>query len=204
MQFDFIKMETTYQPESITESELRKEKVYRNLLYISIFSIVMLFGGLTSAYIVRQGDGGWMQIGIPYMFWVSTISILLSSATINYAIIAARKSNTTAIINAVGATLLLGIVFSVSQYLGWTQLVADGIYFAGPSSNPAGSFLYVLTGMHLVHIFSGLIYLAIVLYKAMKKKYHAGNIMGIKHVAIYWHFLDILWIYLFVFLLIIR
>jgi cytochrome c oxidase subunit 3 len=197
-------METTYNSLSDSESEIRKEKVFRNLLYISIFSIVMLFGGLTSAYIVRQADGGWMQIGIPFMFWVSTISILLSSATINYAIIAARKSNSAAIINALGATILLGIVFSISQYLGWTQLVADGVFFAGPSSNPAGSFIYVLTGMHLLHIFSGLIYLAVVFSKALKKKYHSGNTMGIKHAAIYWHFLDILWIYLFVFLLIIR
>jgi cytochrome c oxidase subunit 3 len=189
---------------TIEETLERQVKVKKGLLYISIFSILMLFAGLTSAYIVRQADGDWLVFDLPALFWYSTGIILLSSLTINLALQAARKNQFEKIKQMLIATLVLGIGFCVTQYLGWKTLVDSGIYFAGSLSNPAGSFMYVLTGVHLAHIISGLIFIVAVLIKANKNHYNSSNSAGIWRCAVYWHFLDFLWIYLFVFLMIIR
>ncbi len=182
------------------EIELR-ERVNRSLLYIGIFSSVMLFAGLTSAYIVRQADGNWLQFTLPSMFWVSTGLILASSASVNWALIAAKKDQYKQITYALGLTILLGIGFCITQILGWSELTQGGIYFAGKTSNPSGSFLYILSGVHLAHIFSALIYCAVILKKSFQNKYNSKNIAGVRHCGIFWHFLDGLWVYLFIFLL---
>jgi cytochrome c oxidase subunit 3 len=184
----------------ISEDLVLKEKVSKNLLYVGIFSIVMLFAGLTSAYIVRQADGQWLRFTLPVMFWVSSGIILVSSITMHWAVISVRKNKLTQLTQAVGATLLLGILFGVSQIYGWGELLDGGIYFAGKSANPSGSFIYALSGLHLFHILSGVIALIVVLVKSMSQKYTAENSSGVRLCATYWHFLDGLWIYLFVFL----
>ena len=182
------------------EIELR-ERVNRSLLYIAIFSSVMLFAGLTSAYIVRQADGNWLQFTLPSMFWVSTGLILASSASVNWALIAAKKDQSKQITYALGLTILLGIGFCITQILGWSDLTNGGIYFAGKTANPSGSFLYILSGVHLAHIFSALIYCAVIFTKSLQNKYNSKNLSGVRHCGIFWHFLDGLWVYLFVFLL---
>lgn len=184
----------------ISEDLVLKEKVSKNLLYVGIFSIVMLFAGLTSAYIVRQADGQWLRFTLPVMFWVSSGIILVSSITMHWAVISVRKNKLTQLTQAVGVTLLLGILFGVSQIYGWGELLEGGIYFAGKSANPSGSFIYALSGLHLFHILSGVIALIVVLIKSMSQKYTAENSSGVRLCATYWHFLDGLWIYLFVFL----
>ena len=178
-----------------------KEKVNRKLLYISIFSSVMLFAGLTSGYIVRQADGGWLQFTMPFMFWISTGVILVSSITVNWALMAARKNNFEQVKLALGLTLLLGITFCFTQISCWGDLTANGIYFAGKQANPSGSYFYILSGVHLAHILSGLIYLSVIFIKSFSNKYHSGDLAGVRHVGIFWHFLDGVWVYLFVFLL---
>lgn len=182
------------------EIELR-ERVNRSLLYIAIFSSVMLFAGLTSAYIVRQADGNWLQFTLPSMFWISTGLILASSASVNWALIAAKKNQYKHITYALSLTLLLGIGFCVTQILGWRDLTNGGIYFAGKTSNPSGSFLYILSGLHLAHIFSALIYCAVILKKSLNNSYNSNNTAGVRHCGLYWHFLDGLWVYLFIFLM---
>ena len=182
------------------EIELR-ERVNRSLLYIAIFSSVMLFAGLTSAYIVRQADGNWLQFTLPSMFWVSTGLILASSASVNWALIAAKKDQSKQISYALGLTLILGIGFCITQILGWRDLTNGGIYFAGKTANPSGSFLYILSGVHLAHIFSALIYCAVIFKKSLNNNYHSQNLAGVRHCGIFWHFLDGLWVYLFIFLL---
>lgn len=182
------------------EIELR-ERVNRSLLYIAIFSSVMLFAGLTSAYIVRQADGNWLQFTLPSMFWISTGLILASSASVNWALIAAKKNQYKHVKYALSLTLLLGIGFCVTQILGWRDLTNGGIYFAGKTSNPSGSFLYILSGLHLAHIFSALIYCAVILKKSLSNSYNSNNTAGVKHCGLYWHFLDGLWVYLFIFLM---
>jgi cytochrome c oxidase subunit 3 len=184
----------------ISEDLVLKEKVSKNLLYVGIFSIVMLFAGLTSAYIVRQADGQWLRFTLPVMFWVSSGIILVSSITMHWAVVSVRNNKLQQLIQAVSATLILGILFGISQVYGWGELLDGGIYFAGKSANPSGSFIYALSGLHLFHILSGLIALIVVLVKSMSQKYTAENSSGVRLCATYWHFLDGLWIYLFIFL----
>jgi cytochrome c oxidase subunit 3 len=181
-----------------------KSKAYKPMLMIAIVSMVMLFAGLTSAYIVRQAEGNWLSFELPSAFYTSTGVILLSSLTMNWALASAKKDHKKNIKTAMALTLILGLLFVISQFAGWNHLVKQNVFFAGPSSNASGSFLYALTGLHLAHLFGGLIYVSIVLSRALNEKYSSKNFLGLQLCSIYWHFLDILWIYLFFFLLFIR
>jgi len=134
------------------------------LLYVSLTSIVMMFGGLTSAIIVAI-DSSWFAFELPVLMWVSTSVIILSSVTMNWAVMAARKGNTRSVIQAVGLTLLLGIGFTGSQFMTWTNLVDAGVFFVG--THMSASFVYVLTGLHLTHLAAGLITLLVVLSKSI-------------------------------------
>ena len=209
-----------------TSSVRRFERVSSRkfLLWLAIVSIVMLFAGLTSAYMVRQGEGKWVKFDLPNLFMVSTAMIILSSVTLQGALISVKKNNTARMNQMLWLTALLGCGFVLFQYLAWKQLVDGGIYFVGSvkdinmkyeyikagAENPAdvanvaGSFLYALTGLHAAHVFTGLIALCVVLSQAVKKKYSADNYEGIGVFAAYWHFLDGLWIYLYLFLIFIR
>lgn len=189
---------------NIPESRALKEKVNRSLLFITVGTIVMLFAAFTSAYILRRADSGWQGVQIPFMFWVSTGIILLSSITMNWAVTSVKKNALSNLKIALGLTLALGFAFCVTQFIGWKHLTENGIFLTGQTADPAGSYVYVLSGVHLLHIISGLIYLIIVWAKSLKNIYNSGNSMGVRHAGIYWHFLDALWIYLFVFMLLFR
>ena len=171
------------------------------LLYVSMASMTMLFAGLTSGYIVRQGQGNWVVFDLPTAFFISTALIVLSSFTMHWAIISVKKDNLNNTGLALMITLALGLGFAFTQFLGWSQLVDKGIYFTG---NPSGSFLYTLTFVHLGHMVGAIISVINVNLKSIRGKYHSKSYLGISLVAIFWHFLDILWIYLFVFLLLVR
>lgn len=181
-----------------------QSKTSKPLLYIAIASIVMLFAGFTSAYIVRQAEGNWLEFDLPSIFYVSTAIILASSATMWYANLAASKNNYKGVTLGVVATLVLGVAFAISQFEAWGDLVDSGIFFTGQSANASGSFLYILSGMHLAHLGGGLIALLIVLVNSLKNKYSSENKLGLELCSTYWHFLDVLWIYLLLFLLFIR
>ncbi len=171
----------------------------RFILWLFMVSIVMVFAGLTSAYIVRQSEGNWLQFELPVVFWFSTAVLLVSSLTAQLAFRAGKKDNFTALGVYLGITVVLGLVFLALQLVGYGMLVDEQVLFVG---NPAGSFVYLLTGVHGVHLISGLIYLLIVLARAVKHEVHSGNLLHLSLSVAYWHFLDILWVYLFVFLLI--
>jgi cytochrome c oxidase subunit 3 len=187
-----------------TTEEKGKIPSAKILLWLGIGSIVILFAALTSAYIVREAEGNWVKFELPSLFWFSTACILLSSVFMNNALVAARKNNFKGISIALGITLILGIFFVIGQFLGWKALVHDGIFFAGNKSNPSGSFLYVITGLHVAHLIAGLIYLFVVFTKSIKNRYNAAHLMSLELCATYWHFLGGLWVYLFLFLLLIR
>lgn len=170
-------------------------------LWIAIASIIMLFAGLTSAYIVRQAEGNWVHFELPKIFYLSTAFIMLSSASMQWALSAVKKNHLKNLLTGLIITLGLGLAFSFSQFFGWSKLVEEKIFFVG---NPSGSFLYVLTGLHLAHLAGGLIYLLVVITKSIMNKYSSENNLQVQLCATYWHFLDILWVYLFVFLLAIR
>lgn len=173
-------------------------------LWLFMVSIVMIFGALTSAYIVRQSEGNWLVFELPPAFYASTAVILASSATIHMAVLQARKDNLQALKLLVGISFVLGLAFLFTQWQGWLNLVANGVFFAGEQSNPGGSFAYVLSGLHGAHIISGLIYLLIVLIAVFRYKIHSRRMLQLEMCASYWHFLDILWVYLFVFQLVTR
>lgn len=177
-----------------------KEKVKKALLYLAIISMVMLFAGLTSGYVVRMGDGNWLYFEMPTMFWLSTTVILLSSVPMQWAVVSIKKDNKKNLKTALLIALLLGITFIVCQFKAWNVLTEQKIFFTGKESNASGQFLYVLSALHLTHLVGGIITLLVVWIQSLREKYTAENMLGVKLCAIYWHFLDFLWIYLFLFL----
>jgi cytochrome c oxidase subunit 3 len=186
------------------EKRVTRAKVAKPMLWLGMGSMVMLFAGLSSAYVVSHESAKWLRFELPQLFYISTAVIILSSVTMNSAVMAAKKNDFQAIKRYVLITLLLGIAFIVCQFQAWAYLVSQGIYFTGKTHNASGSYLYMLTFMHMLHLVGGIISLMVVWVKAVGKKYHAENLLGIQLSAIFWHFLDVLWIYLFLFLLFIR
>ena len=199
-------MATTVKPSPEYKSDLiaARKKSAKALLWLGIVSIVMLFAGLTSAYIVRADNGNWRMFDLPNVFFISTAIIITSSFSLVMAVVSAKKNNYGGVKLGVLITFLLGIAFCIAQIMGWGALFKSGIVFAGKFSNASGSFLYVLTGVHMVHLFAGLISLLWVLINSLRNKYDSGNLLGIELCSIYWHFLDVLWVYLFLFLYFIR
>ena len=170
------------------------------MLWMAIISMCMIFGGLTSAYTVRRGDPGWLTFDLPKIFYISTIIIIASSFSMLFALQSAKKDNFSGIKIGMVLTLILGIGFVICQFMAWKALVAQGIFIGGNGSNPAGSFLYVISGAHLAHLAGGICMLIFVCIKSFKELYHSKNLLGLQLCSIFWHFLDLLWVYLFLFL----
>ena len=185
---------------TIEEKQDIRNKSAKPMLWLAIISMCMIFGGLTSAYMVRSGDPGWLVFILPKMFFVSTGLIVASSLTLLFAYLAARKDNFMGVKIGMTFTLILGIAFIFSQLKAWGAMVDQGIFIAGKQSNPAGQFLYVISFAHLLHLLGGICMLIYVCIKSFKQLYHSKNLLGLQLCSIYWHFLDLLWIYLFLFI----
>jgi len=180
--------------------EIRR-KTAKPLLWLGIVSIIMLFAGLTSAYVVSKGtanDAIWFNFNFPNFFWISSAVILLSSVTMNMAIQAAKKDDQKGIRNGLLLTLFLGLAFCLTQWFGWKELVAQKIFLVEQINN-AGKYLYFISGLHLLHLFGGLLSVSVTIKNASKLRYSSANYIGLQLTALYWHFLDILWIYLCLF-----
>ncbi len=167
------------------------------ILWLFIVSIIMLFAAMTSAYLVRRAEGNWLEYDIPAIFSYSSVVLVVSSLTMHWAYLAAKKDNFGSLRIAITITFVLGAIFLYMQFQGWVQLVNQNVFFVG---NPAGSFMYIFTGLHGFHLISGLIVLVIALVAAFRLRIHATNLNQLEIAATYWHFLDILWLYLFFFL----
>ena len=167
----------------------------KQLLWIGMGSILMFFGGLTSAYIVRTPEGNWLEFVLPEYFTFSTIIIIVSSIILFFVKGQLRKNNSA--FQLVLSVLLLGLLFTFFQFKGWQQLIAQGVYLTGEGSNASGSFLYVLTLAHLVHLFGGLIALLYVTIQSKKKVFTIENSLAIDLTSLYWHFLALLWLFVF-------
>jgi cytochrome c oxidase subunit 3 len=170
-------------------------------MWLFIGSVVMLFASLTSAYIVRQAEGNWLYFELPPILTVSTVVILLSSITMQWAFWSAKKDKVEMVKILITVTSVLGLAFLVLQFEGWKALVANQVYLVG---NPSGSFLYVITGLHGLHLVSAIVFLLIVLVSTYRYRVHSKNLTQIEMCTTYWHFLGGLWLYLFVFLLLYR
>ncbi|HEY0385437.1 MAG TPA: cytochrome c oxidase subunit 3 [Pyrinomonadaceae bacterium] len=175
---------------------------YRIGMWVALASILMLFTALTSAYIVRAGTGNdWRPITMPRMLWASTSIILTSSLTISIARRALKRQDQTSYKRWLLVTVVLGLGFLATQLLAWRQLVAQQIYVA---SNPHSSFFYLLTAVHGVHLLGGILALDYLLLRSWRKATDAKGVVRREAVAgavaLYWHFMDGLWIFLFLLL----
>lgn len=170
-------------------------------LWLFIASIIMIFASLTSAYIVRKGEGNWLEFQLPALFYVNSVIIVLSSISMQFAYLSAKKDLMLRLRVGLLLTLGIGLIFLVLQWQAWLQLVDMNIYFVG---NPSGSFVYVLSGLHGAHIVAGLVFLLIVFYLSIRGQVHASKTLWIEICTTFWHFLGGLWLYLFFFLILNR
>ena len=183
------------------EHKARTDRSYKLLLLFAMLSMTMMFAGLTSAFVVSKSRPDWLKdFQMPSAFYVSTVLIILGSVTMHLAKKYIQKDQRAATTKLLWSTLLLGILFFVFQFLGYQQIIAQGFYFTGSASSITTTFLYVVTLTHLLHLLGGIISLLVIIYNHFKQKYNASQTLGIELGAMYWHFLDLLWIYLFLFL----
>ncbi|HVW61990.1 MAG TPA: cytochrome c oxidase subunit 3 [Puia sp.] len=182
---------------NIKVNEQRKKiHPHKFTLWVALGSIVMMFAGLTSAYIVKRDQPGWTTFPVPRAFWYSTVTILVSSVTIQMALKAFKDREMMRYRNLVTLTAFLGVAFVVLQYEGFKSIWNTGITFKGSGG---GQFLYIIAGLHAAHVLGGIIALIIMFIKAFASKIRRYNSIPIELMATYWHFVDLLWIYLFIF-----
>ncbi len=189
---------TTMTPE---EHKSRSDRSYKLMLGFAMVSMTMMFAGLTSAFVVSKSRADWLKdFEMPSAFFYSTIVILLCSVTFHLAKIAIKKDDRASVTRWLWITLGLGILFVYLQFRGFGQIVDMGLYFTGSESSITTTFLYVVTLTHLAHLAGGIISLLVIIWNHFKQKYSSSQTLGIELGAMYWHFLDFLWIYLFLFL----
>lgn len=177
------------------------DRAKKMMLWFGIISMIMTFGGLTSAYVVSKTRPDWLtEFELPSAFFWSTLVIVLSSVTFILAkqsILSGNRRNASAML--IG-TLILAILFVVFQFYGFSEIISKGYYFTGSESSITTSFIYVLVLVHMAHLLAGIITLLVVIYNHFKQRYEKGQMLGIELGATFWHFVDLMWIYLFVFL----
>jgi len=183
------------------EHQLRTARSYKLILLFAMVSMTMMFAGLTSAFVVSRSRVDWLKdFELPTAFYYSTIAIIGCSVTFHLAKKSIKNNKHNATTRYLLGTLGLGILFVILQFAGFGQIVESGYYFTGSESSITTTFLYIVTVVHLIHLAGGLISLLIIIYNHFKQKYNSSQTLGIELGAMYWHFLDFLWIYLFVFL----
>ncbi|MBS1915008.1 MAG: cytochrome c oxidase subunit 3 [Bacteroidetes bacterium] len=161
----------------------------------------MMFAAFTSAYIVKRQQPGWTTFDIPVTFWYSTAVIILSSLSVQLAVKAFKQRSIIEYRRYITATSFLGLVFILLQFLGFKHIWNQGVTFKGSG---AGQFLYIIAGIHAVHVLGGIIALLVLFIKAFNRKIRNYNTVPIEVASTYWHFVDILWVYLFIFFLVIH
>jgi len=186
---------------NVNVSNVTKQRMHPHkfTLWIALGSLVMMFAGLTSAFIVKSNQVGWKPVSLPNVFWISTIVIVISSATIIAAQRAFKNRNLATYRLLMIVTLLLGITFIATQWQGFQALWAQQITFKGSGG---GQFLYVIFGLHALHVAGGVIVLLVMVTKAFFGRVKIYSSVPVEIAATYWHFVDLLWIYLLVFFLV--
>ncbi len=186
----------------------KRREPFRFMVWLGIASSLMLFTMLLVAYVVRRSGPDWTDIKLPNVFLISTVVILLSSLTLKNAIQSFDHERFGNYRTNIATTLGLGTLFILLQAWGWRQMIRAGV---GLEGNPAGGFVYIISGVHLLHILIGLVFLTIMLVEAMRRRPYVDsfvysvnppNKLKIRLIVLYWHFVDLLWIGLFIFLLV--
>lgn len=185
--------------------EIKRGRAKKMMLWFGIVSLIMSFAGLTSAVIISKKRPDWLHdFQLPSAFIISTVLIVLSSITFILAKRALKQNNRRLTSVFLWLTLVLGLAFVASQINGFGQIIALGYNFTGPTSNVTMSFIYIIAFLHILHVAAGLIALMVVIYNHFKQKYTASKMLGVELAATFWHFLDVLWLFLFLFLYFIR
>jgi cytochrome c oxidase subunit 3 len=172
---------------------------HKFVMWVAIGGIIMMFAGLTSAYVVKKNQSSWLQFDLPVEFYYSTAIIVLSSITMYLSASSIKAGKMSQYRTMISLTAVLGIVFLVLQYLGFKDLQAKNIAIVGPRSNSAASFLFVITFLHMMHVLGGVIALIVFWIKAIRKGLTNSSLMSVEVLGTYWHFVGVLWIYLFLF-----
>jgi cytochrome c oxidase subunit III len=179
----------------------KKIHPHKFILWVGIGSIIMMFAGLTSAYIVKREQPGWTTYTTPIAFYYSTAVLLISSLTIFFAGKSFVERRMIRYRKLVLVTAILGLVFMLLQWIGFRHLWLSGITFHGSG---AGQFLYIIAGLHAAHVLGGIIALFTVYIRARNMRIRSYNMVPVDVVSTYWHFVDLLWIYLFIFFLMVQ
>lgn len=187
---------------TIEEKNIRAKKM---MLWFGIGSLIMSFAGLTSAVIVSTKRPDWLkEFQLPDAFIISTVIIIISSISLILAKRALKADNRQATTLWLLITLALGIAFIYSQFIGFGQIIDAGYNFTGPTSNVTMSFIYIIAVAHILHVVAGLMSLLVVIYNHFRQKYNASKMLGFELSATFWHFVDGLWLFLFLFLYFVR
>lgn len=187
-----------YMMSTVRLEQKKKMHPHKFTLWVAIGSILMMFAGLTSAFIVKSNQTNWVPVVIPKVFWISTAVIIISSLTMQIALRSFKQREMSQYRTLIAVTLLLGVAFIVLQWLGFQDLWAQRITFRGAG---AGQFLYVIFGLHAIHVIGGIIVLIVMFIKAFIGKTKLYSSVPVEVAAIYWHFVDVLWVYLLLFFL---
>ncbi len=186
---------------SVAMEQRKKIHPHKFTMWVGIASILMMFAGFTSAYIIKRNQAKWVTFDLPQAFWYSTAAILLSSVTLYLALRSFKNRQMPKYRQLITATVVLGIIFIVLQIVGFRQLTQSGMALGNEVSV---DFLYVIIGVHAVHVAGGIIALIVLFAKAFRTKVRSYNSIPVEVASTYWHFVDALWIYLLVFLIMIR
>ena len=179
---------------NITQKE-KNARAKKMMLWFAMASLIMGFAGWTSAFIVSSTREDWLSdFQLPSAFIYSTIIIVISSLTYIMARKSVQKGDQKQATQWLVATLVLGISFIIIQFMGFSQIIDQGYYFTGPSSNITMSYIFLIAAVHIAHVVAGLISLLVVLYNQISGKYDADNMLGLELGAMFWHFLDLIWI----------
>ncbi|WP_127142296.1 cytochrome c oxidase subunit 3 [Flagellimonas marinaquae] len=179
----------------------KNRRAKKMMLWFGIVSLIMGFAGWTSAYIVSSKREDWVSdLDLPSAFYISTAIIILSSITYLLAKKAVAKDNQKMGTLFLVATFVLGIAFISLQFVGFSQMLENGYYFTGPTSNIKMSYVFLLAAVHIAHVVAGLISLTVVLVQQLRGKYTPSNMLGLELGATFWHFLDFVWVYLILFM----
>ena len=186
----------------VTQNSAREKnaRAKKMMLWFGMASLIMGFAGWTSAYIVSSTREDWLKdFELTYAFIFSSVMIVLSSLTYIQAKRAVEKDKQRQGTQFLVLTLMLGIGFIIVQFIGFSQLIGQGYYFTGPTSNITMSYIFLIAAVHIAHVVAGIVSLLVVIYNQTSGKYSPGNLLGMELGASFWHFLDILWIYLVLF-----
>ena len=186
--------------EQVMTQKNQKMHPHKFTLWVAMGSITMMFAGFTSAYIVKSNMAGWVPVKMPSIFYLSTFLILASSGTIYLAKKKFQEREMAKYRLLVTVTAALGLLFMITQYLGFTELWAQKVTF---SESVAGSFFYIITGVHGLHVLGGVVALLVIFFRAFSAKTRYYSTTPIEVASIYWHFVDVLWLYLFVFFILV-